>query len=475
MTNSKLTINFAHLLKKYIEDQSEQDIAIFFKEIHGLLYRVAWSFLKNSADAEDVLQMAFIKIIQNIHQCKGLKEEDNESIQAWCVSIVRNLSRMKLRSHKSRERRNSKVSEKIKPFTIDENEIQKSENRAEVSQRLETVLMELPEKYRVAIHLKFIEGMNYKEMSAALAVNTDTLRVQVKRGLEKLSLSLKKIGIVASIVSITTLLPKMPLHASPKNIDSLIQISLQSKSHTVLETSTTMQSIKIYLILPILLATIVTISSINSSNITNFFSTLISNQSNEIINQPKKEQFISWKWDFKNGEGKEVELVRGKWAFNNKRGTMSLGVNKAIVIKLPVHSIQTNFVIEYDLALFKRVNADLASYGRYSANEFFLECEYIALSKNNVKRLGTFKGKSYFYKNYIIKTFEGKINDIVKYQKRPKDYDLFVVLKTFDIKRIQVKAIKSIPAFVKNKIKDLDESEMVFNQTYHVDRLKTTY
>ena len=69
---SEYTVKFAPYLREYIKSQSEEAITAFYNEIHPLLYRVAYSFVENRADAEDVLQTAFLKIMTSLDQCKEI-------------------------------------------------------------------------------------------------------------------------------------------------------------------------------------------------------------------------------------------------------------------------------------------------------------------------------------------------------------------------------------------------------------------
>jgi RNA polymerase sigma-70 factor (ECF subfamily) len=44
--------------------EAEPDLASLVRDYSGLLYRVAFSILRNAAEAEDVVQDAFVRVLQ---------------------------------------------------------------------------------------------------------------------------------------------------------------------------------------------------------------------------------------------------------------------------------------------------------------------------------------------------------------------------------------------------------------------------
>jgi RNA polymerase sigma-70 factor (ECF subfamily) len=68
-------------------DRAEADLTALVREYSGLLYRVALSVLRNPAEAEDVVQDAFLRVLQRRHSLAAVVD-----IRPWLVRIAWNLA-----------------------------------------------------------------------------------------------------------------------------------------------------------------------------------------------------------------------------------------------------------------------------------------------------------------------------------------------------------------------------------------------
>lgn len=68
-------------------DIAEADLTALVREYSGLLYRVALSVLRNPAEAEDVVQDAFLRVLQRRHSLAAVID-----IRPWLVRIAWNLA-----------------------------------------------------------------------------------------------------------------------------------------------------------------------------------------------------------------------------------------------------------------------------------------------------------------------------------------------------------------------------------------------
>lgn len=71
------------------EEMLRKYIALY----HAAVFRLAYSYLKNRADAEDICEEAFIKL----YSCNGSFETD-ENCKAWLMRVTVNLSKNMLKS-----------------------------------------------------------------------------------------------------------------------------------------------------------------------------------------------------------------------------------------------------------------------------------------------------------------------------------------------------------------------------------------
>ena len=85
------------LFRQFVEQGSKEAISIFFQNQTDLFYRVALKYTKNTADAEDVIQSAFINIIDKASQYNGVSSNEEKLLRSWCLSVVVQCALMKIK------------------------------------------------------------------------------------------------------------------------------------------------------------------------------------------------------------------------------------------------------------------------------------------------------------------------------------------------------------------------------------------
>ncbi len=148
------------LLKKYIS------------LYHGAVFRLAYSYLKNRADAEDICEETFIKL----YLYDGVFEAD-ENCKAWLMKVTVNLSKNMLKSCWLSRR--TELDECIP--------VQAHEDYGLAEQ-----LKKLPPKYRLVIHLHYYEGYTAKEISEITGTPVSTITTQLSRAREQLRKIIEK-------------------------------------------------------------------------------------------------------------------------------------------------------------------------------------------------------------------------------------------------------------------------------------------
>ena len=134
------------------------------------MLNAAYSILKSTADAEDVVQEAFLKYIR-----KRPVFNSDEHEKAWLIRVTINTAKDML---KSSERKNLPICEDILYNQIDES--QKTANSV-----LECVF-NLEEKYRIIIHLYYYEEYSIREISELLSRKESTIQTQLAAARQKL-------------------------------------------------------------------------------------------------------------------------------------------------------------------------------------------------------------------------------------------------------------------------------------------------
>lgn len=137
------------------------------------ILRLAYSYLHNMSDAEDILQDTLIKYMQS---APVFLTESHK--KAWLLHVAANLSKNKIDYNRIRE-------------TDELEETLVAEEREDLSFVWEAVKA-LPDKYREVIHLYYQEGYSAKEISKILSRNESSVRSDLKRGREALKTVLKE-------------------------------------------------------------------------------------------------------------------------------------------------------------------------------------------------------------------------------------------------------------------------------------------
>ncbi|ULC58543.1 RNA polymerase sigma factor [Flaviramulus sp. BrNp1-15] len=152
------------------------------------MYIVAKRFLKDAADAEDVVQEAFIKAFTKLHQYKA-----EVTFGAWLKRIVINKSIDFLKSKKQQLVELEEVHLKVVDTPKDDKWL--VEDTITLNDVKEAI-NKLPDKYQYVVMLYLIEGYDHQEIAEILNISEVASRTQLSRGKVKLQelLTLKKNG-----------------------------------------------------------------------------------------------------------------------------------------------------------------------------------------------------------------------------------------------------------------------------------------
>lgn len=144
---------------------------------------VALRFVKDTMEAEDIVQEAFIKAFSKLDQYRA-----EVSFGAWLKRIVVNRCIDVLKSKKQQlielEDHHLNVVD-----TNDNNEWLVDDDITIEDVKL--AIEELPEKYRYVVMLYLIEGYDHSEISEILNISEVASRTQLSRGKQKLQTVLK--------------------------------------------------------------------------------------------------------------------------------------------------------------------------------------------------------------------------------------------------------------------------------------------
>ena len=136
------------------------------------LFRFAYRIVNERAEAEDVVQEVFIKFWKNREHAHQIS-----NVEAWCIRATKNLSIDKLRSKHRRTEAMPETFEVRDHSPTPHGQAEKND----VFSQVKKLLAKLPEKQRMVMQLRDIEGFTYQEVADALDISIDQVKVNIYR------------------------------------------------------------------------------------------------------------------------------------------------------------------------------------------------------------------------------------------------------------------------------------------------------
>jgi RNA polymerase sigma-70 factor (ECF subfamily) len=138
------------------------------------LYRLALRITLNPAEAEDVVQETMIKVWN-----RRDKWDEIESIDAFCLTICRNIALDKMRKM---ENQNTSLEDghdaPDSSYASNPEEQAMQQDRIQLVRRL---INNLPEKQRSVMQLRDFEGKSYKEIAQIMAISEEQVKINIFR------------------------------------------------------------------------------------------------------------------------------------------------------------------------------------------------------------------------------------------------------------------------------------------------------
>ncbi|MEX2152686.1 MAG: RNA polymerase sigma factor [Gemmatimonadaceae bacterium] len=147
--------------------------------------RFATRILGSADDADDALQLAFVRGFRALRQCR-----EPARFAGWMFQIVVNECRTFSARRARRERRLVREDPKLEALASPSPETQSSEWELEDIQR---ALDRLEAEQREAFVLKHVEELSYEEMAQLTGAGVSALKMRVKRACERLRELLEKV------------------------------------------------------------------------------------------------------------------------------------------------------------------------------------------------------------------------------------------------------------------------------------------
>ncbi len=151
------------------------------------LYAFALRISGDRQDAEEIAQDAFVRAYSALAGYDRTKIE-MLALRPWLYQITLNVFRNRVRRHKLNVVPLDELGVDA-PMAHSDDEREQPESvfeRTERTRELTAIIAALPERYRVAVVLRHVEGFGYGEVAALLNQPVGTVKSNVHRGVELL-------------------------------------------------------------------------------------------------------------------------------------------------------------------------------------------------------------------------------------------------------------------------------------------------
>lgn len=154
---------------------TDQRLREAVEQYGDMVFRLAYSYLKNRADAEDVMQESLLKLYV---EPRDFESADHE--RHWLLRVAANECKKLLRS--PWRRRTDPLDEAAEAAAFDH----------PAQSELFRQVMALPPKYRAAVYLYYYEGYSVKETGELLGAKASTVQTWLMRARGQLKTKLKE-------------------------------------------------------------------------------------------------------------------------------------------------------------------------------------------------------------------------------------------------------------------------------------------
>ena len=152
----------------------ENEFEAKYNEYGNMLYKIAFLYLGNASDTEDVLQDVFTKYL-----CGKYKFKNTEHEKAWFIRVTQN----KCLDYLKKSGRKNECIEDVSATATYKDE--------DLEQDVISKVIALPEKYKSAIILFYYNDYTVEEISKTLKISKSAVKKRLQRGRDILKLELE--------------------------------------------------------------------------------------------------------------------------------------------------------------------------------------------------------------------------------------------------------------------------------------------
>ncbi|MGC2402892.1 MAG: RNA polymerase sigma factor [Acidobacteriaceae bacterium] len=172
------------------EQDAHTKVTALVQEYSATLYRVAYSITRNAADAEDVVQDTFLRVLRHASKLAEVRD-----YRVWLVRITWNLVLDRKRRAKTRPQVDN-FDELARVLPTEELSAEKRAITAQRHARILRLIDTLPEREREVLLLSAVKELSTVEIALILKTTESTIRSRLFRARHGLAALLEQEGIL---------------------------------------------------------------------------------------------------------------------------------------------------------------------------------------------------------------------------------------------------------------------------------------
>jgi RNA polymerase sigma-70 factor, ECF subfamily len=168
-------------LVRLLVGKSEQAARVLMQRYNRRLYRVARGVMRDDAEAEDVLQEAYLRAFASLTDFRG-----EASLSTWLTRIVLNEAYQRLRRRTDVPTDNiemdvEKRGAEVIPFPQPTIDPERAMAQQQLCRLVEQAIDELPFEFRIILIARVIEGLSVEETADAFDLKQETVKTRLHR------------------------------------------------------------------------------------------------------------------------------------------------------------------------------------------------------------------------------------------------------------------------------------------------------
>jgi RNA polymerase sigma-70 factor (ECF subfamily) len=175
-------------LIEWVANGDPSCLGTLVERYHRSVYQFCLQMTRNPAQAEDVVQEVFIKVLR---KAGGFRNQG--TFKAWLFNIARNATLDYFRNNQ-RHRNMATLDEHAESQLVDHHSAEQAASGMQKIRILEQALSRLPEPFQEVIWLGRFEFGTFEELGQALGCKASTARVRMHRAMQQLNLAFAELN-----------------------------------------------------------------------------------------------------------------------------------------------------------------------------------------------------------------------------------------------------------------------------------------